>query len=857
MQRIAKKKAEADKWTGVLCPKIQKKLEATTEMSNRCWPTHAGGNIYQVACGAHNQYGVNLEAHTCSCRKWDLTGIPCPYAISVILMREQRPESYVDDCYKTKTQQAIYSHMIHPVRGPNQWIPHESSCLPIVPPPIKRPPGRPHKNRRKEADETTNPNAKVSRKGFIHEMLREAFVVLLKNVQQPLLLQPKKLHSSQLGFFSFHRLRWFIFEDTLWWKKKLGESYDTELKRYLVRMPGIPLVARETSSYSRSTDQMCREDSRLHLSAEEEIAAEESLSIYCKPVELYNILQRRAVRNPSFLQRCLRYKIQAKHKMRIQMSVSVSRIVNEGVLNQSLFPLYILLARVVSDVAVAEYSAVYRFRRACILTSFTGIEGSNQAQANFILPEINKLAVEAKSGSLAILLVSFANGGCCLWGRIPLESLYSSWEKSPDLSLGQRAELILPVDMRSCLLKMTCLNEDKCIFIQNSSNSLLMLQVIISAEEIGAKETSPYNSYTCSGISSSSLSHIIRLRAGNVIFNYRYYNNKLQRTEVTEDFCCPFCLVKCASFKGLRHHLPASHDLFNFEFWVTEEYQAVNVSVKTDSWRSEIVADGIDPKQQTFFFCSKQLRRRRQKNLAQNARHARPVFMESKLPTGGCELLDKAHGGTNLQNARIGAVEYVQHLPSSFNVAGVSGGAGQSFSDSERVQSVSGNNLAPPALLQFAKTRKISMERSDPRNRNLLQKRQFFHSHRAQPMAIDQVMSDRDSEDEVDDDVADFEDRRMLDDFVDVTKDEKQIMHLWNSFVRKQRVLADGHIPWACEAFSKLHGRDLAKAPALVWCWRLFMIKLWNHGVLDARTMNNCNMVLEQYQKQDSHPVKG
>ncbi|MBA0825094.1 hypothetical protein Goarm_021706, partial [Gossypium armourianum] len=88
------------------------------------------------------------------------------------------------------------------------------------------------------------------------------------------------------------------------------------------------------------------------------------------------------------------------------MSVSISRIVNEGVLSQSLFPLYILLARVVSDVAVAEYSAVYRFRRACILTSFTGIEGSNQAQANFVLPEINKLAMEAKSGSLAILLVS-------------------------------------------------------------------------------------------------------------------------------------------------------------------------------------------------------------------------------------------------------------------------------------------------------------------------------------------------------------------------------------------------------------------------------------------------------------------
>lgn len=30
-------------------------------------------------------------------------------------------------------------------------------------------------------------------------------------------------------------------------------------------------------------------------------------------------------------------------------------------------------------------------------------------------------------------------------------------------------------------------------------------------------------------------------------------------------------------------------------------------------------------------------------------------------------------------------------------------------------------------------------------------------------------------------------------------------------------VLADGHIPWACEAFTKLHGHDLVQAPALNW----------------------------------------
>ncbi|KAH7557330.1 hypothetical protein JRO89_XS11G0121500 [Xanthoceras sorbifolium] len=596
-------------------------------------------------------------------------------------------------------------------------------------------------------------------------------------------------------------------------------------------MPGIPLVVRETSSYTRSADQMCREDSRVRLSAEEEIAAEESLSIYCKPVEVYNILQRRAIRNNfssdvaiiSSKMFALPNPGEAQKKVIISnLMVSVSEsvgTVNEGIPAQSPFPLYILLARLVSDVAVAQHSAVYRFSRACILTNFTGVEGSTQVHATFIIPEINKLAWKAKSGSLAILLVNFAgtpnslcgtdltrgrlanDGGHCLLGKIPLESLCVMWEKSPNLSLGQRAEL-------------SCLNKDKCLSIQmpvnsGASSTKQQVHVTISAEETGAKEKSPYNSYTCNDVSLPTLSRIIRLRAGNVVFNYRYYNNKLQRTEescksgkvsflhmnmiddynkkgpmpITEDFSCPFCLVKCGSFKGMRYHLPSSHDLFNFEFWVTEEYQAVNVSVKTDTWRSEVVADGVDPKQQTFIFCEE---------------------MDSiSIPLEFVHM--NSQGGNDFQNASTGVAECAQHVPSSFNVAGVSSAAAQSYTDPECAQSVSGNNLAPPAMLQFAKTRKLSIERSDPRNRTLLQKRQFFHSHRAQFSLC------------IQNDINILSVFQMLDDFVDVTKDEKQMMHLWNSFVRKQRVLADGHIPWACEAFTKLHGHDLVQAPALIW----------------------------------------
>ncbi|PPS04560.1 hypothetical protein GOBAR_AA16102 [Gossypium barbadense] len=42
-----KKKEKADKWKGMLCPKIKKKLDVNIKYSLRCVPSHAGGNKYQ------------------------------------------------------------------------------------------------------------------------------------------------------------------------------------------------------------------------------------------------------------------------------------------------------------------------------------------------------------------------------------------------------------------------------------------------------------------------------------------------------------------------------------------------------------------------------------------------------------------------------------------------------------------------------------------------------------------------------------------------------------------------------------------------------------------------------------------
>ncbi|KAF8660001.1 hypothetical protein HU200_058085 [Digitaria exilis] len=599
---------------------------------------------------------------------------------------------------------------------------------------------------------------------------------------------------------------------------------------------------------------MCLQHSRPRLSPDEQHAAERSFNLYCKPVELYNIIQRRAIKSPTFIQRSLLYKIQARRKKRIQITISLSGSTNTQA--QNIFPLYVLLARPTSNISLEGHSPIYRFSRVCLLTSFSEFGNKDKTEATFIIPDLKTLST-SRSCNLNIILIScgqlgqvigedncsgnYVEGsslkkleGKCYWGKIATHLLASSLEKErARLSLGLTVELASTVTMSPSFLEPKFLEQDNCLTFCSHKVDVTgsyQLKVCIHAEEVGSGDLSlsPYSNYSYNDVPPSILPEIIRLRAGNVLFNYKYYNNTMQKTEVTEDFSCPFCLVPCGSFKGLGCHLNSSHDLFHFEFWISEECQAVNISLKTDAWRTELLAEGVDPRHQTFSYRSRFKKRRRLETTAK-FRHVHSHVTESG----------------SQEDAQAGSEDDYVQRENGLSVADAS---------VDPSHTVHASNLSPPTVLQFGKSRKLSVERSDPRNRQLLQKRQFFHSHRAQPMALEQIFSDHDSEDEVDDDIADFEDRRMLDDFVDVTKDEKLIMHMWNSFVRKQRVLADGHIPWACEAFSRCHGQQLVQNPALLWGWRFFMIKLWNHSLLDARTMNTCNIILQGYQEGSSDP---
>lgn len=151
MDRLVKKREFATKWVDDLGPKIHKKIEKINGRYGDYIIHPCGGGEFEARGFSGSQNTVNLEEQTCSCRRWDLTGIPCEHAARVIVESGGQPEEYVSTWYSKNNFLASYGYIMHPMNGPDMW--EKSGKDPIKPPDFTRQPGRPRKTRRRAADE--------------------------------------------------------------------------------------------------------------------------------------------------------------------------------------------------------------------------------------------------------------------------------------------------------------------------------------------------------------------------------------------------------------------------------------------------------------------------------------------------------------------------------------------------------------------------------------------------------------------------------------------------------------------------------------------------------------------------------
>ena len=112
-----------------------------------CW---ASNTKFEIKNGLQS-FIVDLAKRTCSCRKWDINGIPYCHAISCIFFNRKAAEKYINDCYKVSIYKTCYEPIIDPINCHNMWTPIGLSPMQ---PPIKRmPPSGPKKKRERLPNE--------------------------------------------------------------------------------------------------------------------------------------------------------------------------------------------------------------------------------------------------------------------------------------------------------------------------------------------------------------------------------------------------------------------------------------------------------------------------------------------------------------------------------------------------------------------------------------------------------------------------------------------------------------------------------------------------------------------------------
>ncbi|XP_031116762.1 uncharacterized protein LOC116020425 [Ipomoea triloba] len=164
MARFYDQRQKATEWKTLICPTIVKKLKPIEKEAAGYLATQCDHFKFEVGQLYGDQQEVDLERKECSCRKWQLTGIPCKHALCAIWKKYGKGAvfDYVHPCYSKQTYLEIYSGTINPMAGPPEWP--RCDRTPPLPHVYSAKVGRPKKLRKKSADELSQDGLKVCRK---------------------------------------------------------------------------------------------------------------------------------------------------------------------------------------------------------------------------------------------------------------------------------------------------------------------------------------------------------------------------------------------------------------------------------------------------------------------------------------------------------------------------------------------------------------------------------------------------------------------------------------------------------------------------------------------------------------------
>nr|KAJ0199764.1 hypothetical protein LSAT_V11C600331860 [Lactuca sativa] len=205
MKRICNVLKVQQKCVGPLTPTVTKIMEKNEADATQYIVEWCGDEKYQVKGPWNDQHVVDMHERVCSCRKWELTGIPCRHVISVLYNKVDHGECV----HWLQTWKTAYGYKVEQIKGRTLW-PRSECPMQITPPPHSNQPGRPKRKRRQSREEkshVTSPKSRPEKTDFCLCFIKIRVLHFIKMLRN---LFPEKHDKYVIKTFSKKRIYFIL-----------------------------------------------------------------------------------------------------------------------------------------------------------------------------------------------------------------------------------------------------------------------------------------------------------------------------------------------------------------------------------------------------------------------------------------------------------------------------------------------------------------------------------------------------------------------------------------------------------------------------------------------------------------------
>ena len=132
MDKMFLRRKLSRKLEGKILPNVMKELNKRSRGLKYVWRySHKDGGTETEILGevegvtkdlVHWRHTVDLKEKTCTCRRWQVTGLPCTHALCIITsFRGYNIEDYVHEYYSVAKFKKAYEKSVKPMTDRKQW----------------------------------------------------------------------------------------------------------------------------------------------------------------------------------------------------------------------------------------------------------------------------------------------------------------------------------------------------------------------------------------------------------------------------------------------------------------------------------------------------------------------------------------------------------------------------------------------------------------------------------------------------------------------------------------------------------------------------------------------------------------